>query len=150
MDHSVYPVERVGNALEFLFMSDNSLGTNPVKKMINYTRLVRLGNVYYNLSPGDYDEKTRYLDDTVVTDNGDMRRVFRTVVSTLEIFFGEHPEAQVHIDGSDSRRKAYYRKLIRDHFELVSTRYDLYGSLKGNLELFKPNIEYDFITVALR
>lgn len=134
--------------MEFIFESNNQHGTNRVIKMASYVPIMRYGKVYYNLEFGDLNSRTRRIDDLVVTDNGDMRKVLKTVASTLEIFFEDFPDKQVHLDGSNQVRRAYYRKLIKDYYNFISPLFDVEGHTKGNLDLFRPGIEYDFIIVS--
>src|SRR5690242_10486127 len=107
-----YPVSRVSGRLIFYFVSLNDHGSNPVLKIITYEPVDRYGVRYYNLGFGDYGNDIGLLDDKVISNNGDMRKVLETVVSTLKFFFQEHPEKIVHIEGSDQTRKDYYHKLI--------------------------------------
>lgn len=108
------------------------------------------GTEYFNLEFGDYDLRTDEFDDVVVTDNGDMRKVLKTVASTLEYFFDEFPKKKVCIDGSDPRRHAYYHKLIRDYCKFITPLYKVSGSINGKLKTFKSGVEYDFIVVSKR
>jgi len=150
MNHSVYPIRRVGKKLVFVFRSVNQEGANPVTKIVGYPRIVRGGHRYYNLEFGDLKRKSVDFDDMIVTDNGDMRKVLRTVAATLETFFDELPNAKVHIYGSDSVRHAYYHKLIRDYYRFIKTSYNVFGHINNRIGRFQPNIEYDFIIVAKR
>ncbi|HEX8061127.1 MAG TPA: hypothetical protein VF473_09345 [Cyclobacteriaceae bacterium] len=77
------------------FVSYNKHGTNPVIKMVDYVPIMQFGRKYYNLEFGDYRVEKDDIDDIVVTDNGDMRRVLKTVAMTLETFFDELPNEEV-------------------------------------------------------
>jgi hypothetical protein len=109
---------------------------------------VRHGRKYYNLEFGDLNAKTKRINDLAVTDNGDMRKVLKTVASTLEIFFDDFPNKFVHIDGSNSVRRAYYHKLIRDYYTFITPLFHVRGHTKGKLEDFRSGVEYDFIVVS--
>ncbi|MEI9919782.1 MAG: hypothetical protein WDO14_13435 [Bacteroidota bacterium] len=134
--------------MEFTFESNNPEGDNPVTKVVLYVPLFRQGRKYYNLEFGDYNRTTGRTDDLVVTDNGDMRKVLKTVASTLEMFFEDFPDKVVHIDGSNSIRRAYYHKLIKDYYNFIVPLFDVHGHTKGKLEAFQLGIEYEFIVVS--
>ena len=134
--------------MTFTFESINADGTNPVTKMVSYAPYVRLGRKYYNLEFGDCDSELKGIDDLVVTDNGDMRKVLKTVASTLECFFQEFPNEEVHIDGSDSIRREYYNKLIRDYFNLIPSHFKVQGHSDDGLETFRNGVRYNFIVVC--
>jgi len=118
--------------------------------MVEYVPIVRLGKKYYNLEFGDYSPDKNRIDDLAVTDNGDMRRVLKTVATTLETFFEEFPDQVVHVDGSDSVRRAYYLKLIRDYYDLIPPYFKVQGHANNGLEMFKAGSQYDFIVVSRR
>lgn len=149
MNHSIYPIIREDHAkLRFTFESNNSLGTNPVRKMVAYVPIMRYGTPYFNLEFCDFRSGGIVTDYLAITDNGDMRKVLKTVAATLELFFEEFPNDKVHFDGSDPRRHLYYHKLIRDYYEFIVPLYRVYGCIDGVLESFKAGCEYDFIAVT--
>ena len=136
--------------MAFTFTSTNSHGTNRVRKIVAYIPLMRHGKQYFNLEFGDYKPKSKVTDYSSITDNGDMRKVLKTVASTLELFFDERPDDTVHFDGIDSTRHAYYQKLIRDYYKFIVPLYEVRGCVEGKLEPFKAGIDYDFIAVTKR
>jgi hypothetical protein len=151
MDYSTYPVKRKRNTqMTFTFESNNAQGTNPVTKVVAYVPIVRNGKRYYNLEFDDFHFETKSIDDSSITDNGDMRKVLKTVTSTLEIFFDEFSNETVRFDGSDAVRHSYYLKLIRDYYELIEPFYRVRGCVDRRLEKFRAGIEYDFVVVTKR
>jgi hypothetical protein len=120
--------------------------------VVGYVPIIVMGRQieYFNLEFGDYNIRNDQLDDLAVTDNGDMRKVLKTVASTLEYFFDRFPGKMVRIDGSDQRRHAYYHKLIRDYYKFITPLYNVKGSINGSLRKFKAGMEYDFIVVTKR
>ncbi len=138
--------------MTFTFESNNARATNPVQKVVAYVPMIIVGQAIecFNLEFGDYDRKRKAINDLAVTDNGDMRKVLKTVASTLEEFFDVFPDKKVRIDGSDRRRHAYYHKLIRDYYRFIMPLYNVKGSVNGRLKNFKAGVEYDFIIVTKR
>jgi hypothetical protein len=147
MNYSAYPIERIGKELTFVFESNNYEGTNPVIKIVDFVKVIRYSKTYYNLEFGDLSVKSWQIDDLVVTNNGDMRKVLRTVAATLDIFFDEYPTEEVHIGGSDEVRHSYYHKLIRDYHKIISIHYEVQGCINKKIEPFEANKEYEFIVV---
>lgn len=149
MDQSLYPIRRNGKKMEFRFWSTNSRGENAVLKVVTYERVVKYGRVYYNLAFGDFDEQSRIAHDDVVTNNGDMRKILRTVISTIDQFFLERPKDRVHIDGSDAVRRSYYHKIVRDYFDVIFEHYKVRGCVDRRIELFRANIEYEYLIISI-
>lgn len=150
MDLPVYPVTRIENKLIFYFQSRNPLGENPILKFVTYTPYNRDGETYYNLGFADYDPNSKEVSDTAVSNNGDMRKILATVVSTLKTFFKEKPHETVHIDGSDRVRRAYYHKLIVDYWNRIEELYVVKGRTLGKIERFQKGKIYEFILISQR
>ncbi|MES2730498.1 MAG: hypothetical protein V4714_02075 [Bacteroidota bacterium] len=121
-------------------------------KLIEYSPINRQGERYYNLALMDlvFDsiEGTYRKDDLAQTNNGDIRKVLYTVVSTIENFFELHPAATVHIAGSDEQRIRVYRMLIRRHWKDIEPIYYVKGFINGLLEDFKENKSYEFSLIS--
>lgn len=145
-----YPVIRIGNELIFYFVSKNPYGCNLIHKVIMYVPLTVYGANYYNLGFGDYDKDTGLFDDKAISNNGDMRQILATVVSTLSIFFEEHPDKTVHLNGSDQTRKDYYHKLINDYWYRIQELYLVQGCSNGITEIFQKGMTYEFILISLK
>ena len=150
MDHSVYPVERKGSELVFVFISKNAYETNPIRKVVTYADIIRRGVRYFGLGFGDHNTDDGYVYDNVVSDNSDMRKVLKTVAYMLNVFFIEYPREKVLIEGRDRVRNSYYQKIVRDYYELISTRYKVEGFVDGRTAAFQPNVMYDFITISIK
>lgn len=52
---------------------------------------------------GDLDIETWQINDESLTDNGDVYRIFNTVLSTIPLFFEKYPNAGVMVRGSDGQ-----------------------------------------------
>jgi hypothetical protein len=150
MNLPVYPVTQIENKLIFYFQSRNSFGENPVLKVVRYAMFHKHGATYYNLGFGDYDPRSNEVSDTTISDNGDMRKILATVVSTLKVFFQENPNETVHINGSDRVRKAYYHKLVVDYSNSIEEFYVVRGRSSGKIEPFQKGKSYEFILISWR
>lgn len=146
----MYPLRRIDGELIFYFVSLNDQGSNPIFKIITYKPVDKYGIRYYNLGFGDYNKDTGLPDDRVTSNNGDMRKILETVVSTLKFFFQEHPDKIVHIDGSDQTRRDYYHKLINDYWYRIQEFYFVQGCNRGVTEIFQKGMKYEFILISLK
>ncbi len=74
--------------VQYLFESN---GNKSIIKAIEYTPLTkREGRIIYNLGFGDYNEENGEIFDDSNSNNGDMRKVFATVLNTVPEFFKEN------------------------------------------------------------
>lgn len=138
-------------ALYFTFLSQ---GVQVIPKLIAYTPVEKGGNKYFNWGFGDLiiDERTgEYrIDDRNESNNGDVKTVFYTVISTLADFFQLHPDATVLIAGSNRQRLAIYRGLIFRHLKHIEPFYVVNGSYDGKIEAFTAGTEYEFLLISRR
>lgn len=112
------------------------------------------GHRYYNLGFGDliaHPVTGRFdIDDKAESNNGDVVKVFYTVVSTLTYFFSKYPEATVHVSGSNRQRMYVYQKLIVRHWKDIKPSYYIQGFRKGVLEDFRSDARYQYVLISLR
>ena len=137
-----------------LFFTFLSQGEQVIPKLIAYTRIAKGGTKYFNWGFGDLviDEKTgEYrIDDKVESNNGDVKTVFYTVVSTLTSFFDVHPHATVYIEGSNRQRLDVYKRLIDRHWKHIEPFYEVKGSNGSEIEVFKPGIDFEYLLISRR
>lgn len=156
------------NKYRFFFTSINNVGNKDVIKTVEYSHFEFYRNrKVYNLGFGDYDEETDKIIDDQETNNGDVYKVFNTVLSTVAIFFERCPEGILFVSGSDSkeqfvekcresckkecglvcknqhRRIKAYCNYIYKNYHKLSKYYDFYGG-KKNIQTKKTSISlYD-------
>lgn len=119
--------------MHFEFVSEGPKGK--IRKVVDYSFIEELG--VWNLGFGDYDPATKSIDDQVITDNDDGRKVLATVVFTLSEFFIGHPEAIVFFTGSTDRRTELYGRIIRQSIRDFSNRFLIEGvNQDGSTEVF--------------
>ena len=107
----------------FEFISIGSKGK--IKKIVQYSKL-NIPNIY-NLAFGDYDEEKDLINDSIITNNGDSRKVFATVVSTLYAFTAKYPDVWVFATGSNEVRTRLYRMGITTNLETLKQDFFVYG-----------------------
>jgi hypothetical protein len=117
MNIPVYELTISEDRLRYEFISVGSKGQ--IHKIIEYTYLP--GVAFWNLGFGDLDETTGHISDSVVSDNGDGRKVLATVIRSLLSFFNTHPAETIIFTGSDERRtRVYHRIAIQYQREFLS------------------------------
>jgi len=107
----------------YAFVSEGSKGR--IKKMVQYTD-TGTENVY-NLAFGDYDEETKNINDSSITNNGDSTKVLATVASTIYAFTEKYPNAWIFATGNTAVRTRLYRMGITNNIEEINPDFEVYG-----------------------
>jgi hypothetical protein len=123
MKYQRYEYQTEGELHFFEFTSVGPQGS--IKKIVQYSKL-SVENIY-NLAFGDYDEKTDEINDKIVTNNGDSRKVLATVVSTIYAFSGRYPETWIFATGSTEVRTRLYRMGITNNLDELREDFYVYG-----------------------
>jgi hypothetical protein len=139
MKHEKYQLESDRKQLLFEFTSVGPKGK--IKKRVQYSE-TNLKN-YFILAFGDHDEKTNDIDDTVVTNNGDSRKVLATVAATVYAFTFKHPEAWIHIEGSTHIRTRLYRMGITNNLLEIKKDFIIHGLKDDKWHPFRRGVEYE-------
>ncbi len=103
MSVSGYPTleNRSESSIRFYFVST---GEQTIVKAIDYTQVGTYeGKRVFNLAFGDYDELENRIIDSSHSNNGDVYRVFYTVLDTIPKFFATFKEEIMMVQGSDSQ-----------------------------------------------
>jgi hypothetical protein len=136
MKYENYHVESDRRLLLYRFISIGPKGE--IIKLIQYTEL-NLRN-YFNLGFGDVDEKTGEINDTIITNNGDSRKVLATVANTLYLFTKKYPKAHIQIKGSRTR---LYRIGISNNLIKINEDFHVFGHKNSKWHEFEVGIEYE-------
>lgn len=164
--------KNASSKLQYLF---ESKGEKSIIKAIEYSFVRQIsGRKVYNLGFGDYNEANGTIIDDINSNNGDMRKVFSTVLNTVPKFFRENKDAAIWVQGSDSveefkqrceldckkncvdicknfnRRIKAYRYYVDKNFVELSKEYIFFGYTSGNNPSFVqyiPGSEYIGILV---
>ncbi|WP_439558043.1 DUF6934 family protein [Dyadobacter sp.] len=90
---------RLTTGYRFLFVSE---GYQKITKAVQYSYIQTFEDrSVYNLGFGDFDFRLNDIEDQVKSKNGDAYRVFKTVLSTVPLFFERLPTAMLMVQGSD-------------------------------------------------
>jgi hypothetical protein len=137
---------------DVLFFTLLSQGKEVIPKTIVFAPIDKSGNKYYNWGFGDLiiDDSTGefFISDKTESNNGDVKTVFYTVVSTLSIFFDIHPNATVYIEGSNQQRTKIYNGLIIRHWGQISPFYNILGFSNGKIEPFRSGIVFEYLLIS--
>lgn len=117
----------IGNSFtKFDFISEGHLGK--IEKSIIYDKMQE---GVYNLGFGDKHPITGEIDDTIVTNNGDMTKILATVAFSVYIFTEKNPSAWIYVTGSSESRIRLYRMAINKYHKEINKDFSVYTSLDG-------------------
>ena len=139
MRNERYELQVESNVMVFEFTSVGPKGAIP--KLVIYTETI-VENIF-NLGFGDKDLETDDIDDLIITDNKDSKKVLATVASTVYAFTYKYPDAWVAATGSSKARTRLYQMGISSHLEEISADFIVFGRKNKIWHPFEKNIEYD-------
>ncbi len=166
--------------LKFYFVST---GAQNIVKAIHYQFFQKFemenehilnGRNLFNLGFGDYDISSDTIYDDINSNNGDVRKVFYTVLSTIPSFFELLEGNVIMVQGSDgrpefvenckasctkkcegdcknfNRRINIYKNFVDRHFTTLSVDYQFFGGNKAqnsniSIEDYVPYKNYDSV-----
>jgi len=102
-----YELKAGTNFTTFEFVSEGRKGK--VTKVIQFQSMDYTG--LYNLAFGDLMADGK-IDDIVITDNGDSKKILATVVAAIYAFTHKYPDAWVYATGSTDGRTRLYRMWV--------------------------------------
>ncbi len=130
MNIPVYEVSISTNRLRYEFISQGVRGQ--IRKIVDYTYFEPLN--WWNLGFGDLDSSTGQISDTIISDNGDGRKVMATVARTLLSFLVTHPTETIIFLGSDDRRMRVYHRIIANYQDEFASLLAITGLTHDGLE----------------
>jgi hypothetical protein len=116
-----------------------------IKKVVQF-KLIH-SNVF-NLGFGDFSDELGLIDDTVVTDNGDMEMIFATVIAIIQQFLLSFPDAGIFLTGSTNSRTRLSQIIINMNLEDLQEDFEIYGFRNERWERFRKNIRYESFLVS--
>ncbi len=143
MAENAYPLQSTNLPIEFTFVSEGASGR--ILKIIRFDP-VREG--IWNLAFGD--SVNGELDDSVISNNGDVAKVLGTVAAALYEFSRQRPEISILIFPVDERRKQLYNIAFRRRQREIEQTFQVLGGIDGSFELYRPEIEFDFFLLSRR
>ena len=138
MKYEKYHLESDRKLLVFEFTSVGPKGH--IKKLIQYSE-TNLKH-YFNLGFGDKDENTGAINDTVITNNGDSKKVLATVASSVYAFTEKYPDSWIYVQGSNIARTRLYRIGITNNFKEIKKDFHVFGLKDDQWYEFPVGSEY--------
>lgn len=138
MKFEIYKLLLDKNMMHYEFTSEGPNGK--ITKLVEYSALS--GKNTYNLGFGDKDHETGKMNDMIITNNGDSKKVLATVGSTVYIFTDKYPDAMIYATGSTAVQTRLYRMGITNNLPQVLQDFIIYGFRNGTWEIYEKNIEY--------
>jgi hypothetical protein len=140
MRDETYQFRTKRSAEVFEFISVGPKGA--IKKRIQYHKIYE-DEMLYNLAFGDVDLEKNTINDKVVSNNEDTKKVLATVAATLFVFMKKHPDAIIYAKGRNAARTRLYQIGISNNLEDINEQFDVFGVLdEDDMEIFQKNKNY--------
>ena len=139
-----YQLKTSKNVKVFEFVSEGPKGR--INKLVQFSETNLEG--FYNLAFGDKNSVTGELDDLAISDNGDMEKIFATIVAAVLAFTERNPGALVYATGSTPSRTRAYRMAISKYYTEITDSFKLLGETENDLEEFEKNKVYNGFVVV--
>lgn len=145
MNLDQYPIASDNSHLTYKFDSIGPKGI--IKKAVQYTPVRNIGKNVYNLAFGDLNKISGEIDDTVVSNNNDTKKIMFTVGLTSLQFVNHFPNAEILIVGSTISRTRLYQMIFNQNIIEIEKIFDLQGFRNGYWEKFKTGINFEAFLV---
>jgi hypothetical protein len=123
-----------------------SVGEKSIFKIVQFNHV---SGDNWNLGFGDLDDNG-FINDSVITNNQDARKVIRTVAKIAIDFLAKYPNYTLEINPVDGKRKRLYNNIFRKYFEEMTPIFKIKGTFEGIAETYSPLNNYDFFTISLK
>jgi len=128
MEEQAYSILPVSEFV-FEFMSK---GKKLLLKQVRFSKL-KFSPKTYNLSLGTVSEdgSVNFLDNS---NNGDVVKIFMTVISCVKLFTMEFPEREIYFQGNTEQKNRVYNEILRRHYDEFSLDFNIFGlsNMDGN------------------
>ncbi len=116
------PIEYSEDKLQYRFISKGA--ENDIVKLVVYEYVE---DDRWNLAFGDANADESDFDDTVISNNQDMRRVIQTIFATGLVFSAAYPERKIYIEPVDRKRKLLYNRVFQEKQVAIEEFYTIEG-----------------------
>lgn len=130
MDTPKYELSANVDFTVFEFTSNGKNGS--IQKAVKYSQT--LNKNVYNLGFGDIvfsNEATGEIevDDTTLSNNGDLQMIINTVVYSAYIFTKRYPDSYILFGSSDKARMRLYRMFLSRNMDEISKNFTVFGAV---------------------
>jgi len=130
--------------IENMWFEFDSVGKTTIRKVIEFQKTENI--FFYNLALGNLTGTTeKEIDDITLSDNGDIKEIFMTVVDVIDIFFTFKPNVFVVFCGNTKQKNDIYNFLVNRYFDYLNKKYKIFGELSGGIYLYDKDRKYDKI-----
>ena len=123
------------------FLSEGPKGR--IRKAIKFQHRPEIGPNVYNLSLGDYEEHTDLINDSVVSNNGDYKKILRSVAWSADKFVNSHPNAIILIRGLTDPRVRLFQMGIASAWSEIKERFEIWGRQANKWSPFEKGVNYE-------
>jgi hypothetical protein len=131
----------------YVFFSHGPKGV--IKKAVIYHKAIET-NPLYSLSFGDWNQEINWIDDRVITNNGDTKKILATVAATVVNFSMQNPDASIFAVGSTPSRTRLYQMNIASNLTFILPLFEIDGFIRNNWQSFQTGINYSALLLRPR
>lgn len=128
-----------------------SEGKRNIEKAVEFLPVPRV-NVY-NLGFGDVLPDGG-IDDMTISNNGDIVKIFTTIINIVQDFTKEDPSTIIAFSGSTPKRTALYNRIIRTYYQSFSEQFAIWGIVEtenGTDEIeFNPGMSCFYLVFFIK
>ena len=146
LDH--YDLYTGSDNFYYEFYSEGPKGR--IRKIIQFHMLQTAPDVIYNLGFGDWIPEADEVDDLVVSNNKDRKKVLATVARAVIDFTENRRDAFIVVEGSTASRTRLYQMGIAEFHDDISAMFHISGMINDQWHMFKkgkkniPLLQYSF------
>jgi hypothetical protein len=139
-----YELKENRKKYQFRFTSVGTKGS--IEKIIEFSKIQK--NLW-NLAFGDIIDDN--FDDSIISDNDDLRKVIQTVVNAVHIFIDNHSDIDILIAPSDYQRKLLYNRIFQQKWTEIDSIFITKGVIINDFETitenYNPKEMYDYFVI---
>jgi len=115
-----------------------SEGKRTIVKLVEFTPTGQPN--MFNLGFGDLLPDGK-MDDKTISDNGDMKKVFATVIQIVIDFTAKYPFLKIFFSGSSPGRTKMYCRILKTYYAAFSPKFRITGLIEQESEIIE--VDYD-------
>ena len=147
MNNPPYEFRRV-HAYRYIF---ESIGKRTITKVVEFSSTAI--NNSYNLGFGDLLSNGE-IDDTANSNNGDIIKIFATVINILQDFTERHPTFNILFIGSTPLRTLLYKRILKTYYQAFNEIFSVFGIIETDngplLIPFDPKRSESYIVFLIK
>ena len=116
--------ENIGVTRDRSKFSFTSIGKDEIRKIVEFQATDERD--VYNLAMGDEMPDGSYSDENV-SDNGDIIKVFSTIIEIVGAYTRQFPHHYVYIEGNADIKEKLYQRIIGKYHTAFLQEYDIWG-----------------------